>query len=194
MRFEGLVEHKRIITSFLARSQFRNWRAKQLFVISYVRRLKKIKVEMTATLKEQVNHFSGETQGLEPSTKKSMSFKIQTQQTTGEKEKLTMILVTVSADNPYITAYTQVGFKYIIGDIGRVRQQTIVTGDTFLKVKASMQTLVFIEGLVQKSNESEPEHSIVYVNEVVPNARVPIYNNLTIAGLSLEGKSQFYQP
>ena len=25
-------------------------------------------------------------------------------------------------------------------------------------------------GLVQKSNESEPEHSIVYVNEVVPNA------------------------
>ena len=46
-------------------------------------------------------------------------------------------------------------------------------------------------GLIQKSNESEPEHSIVYVNEVVPNALVLIYNNLTTAGLSLKASRNF---
>tara|TARA_B100001939_G_scaffold347918_1_gene371331 strand:+ start:4 stop:3930 length:3927 start_codon:yes stop_codon:yes gene_type:complete len=159
-------------------------------VIPYVRGSKKIKVRMTATVKEQVNHFSGETQGWNHPEKIDV---IQDSDTTNNwREGETYDdLVTVSSDNPYITAYTQVGFRYEIGDIGRVEQQTILTGDTEFESQSQYADLSLYRGLVQKSNESEPEHSIVYVNEVVPNARVPVYNNLTIAGLSLKASRNF---
>ncbi len=160
-------------------------------VRSYASGSKVIKVEMTATVKEQVNHFSGETKGWNhPQTPIPV---VQDSDTTDNWNEGDVYddLVNVSSDNPYITSYVQVGFRYVVGDIDRTEAQSIVTGDTFFEEQSQYADLSLYRGLVQKSNESEPEHSIVYVNEVVPNERVPVYNNLTITGLSLKASRNF---
>lgn len=151
---------------------------------------RKIKVQMTATVKEQVNHFSGEAKGW---NHPENILVIQDSDTTDNwREGDTYDdLVTVSSANPYITAYRNVGFRYVIGDIGRTETQTTYDGETFFESQSQYADLSLYRGLVQKSNESEPEHSIVYVNEVVPNAQVPTYNNLSIAGLSLKASRNF---
>ena len=152
---------------------------------------KSVKVQMTATVKEQPGHFSGEAQGWNhPSTPIPV---VQDSDTTDNWEKNDTYedLVTVSSTNPYVTAYSQVGFKYVIGDIGRTEAQVITTGDTEFESQSQYADLSLYRSLVQKSNESEPEHNIVYVNEVMPNERVPLYNNLTLAGLSLKASRNF---
>ena len=151
---------------------------------------KKIKVRMTATVKEQANHFSGETKGWNHPERIEV---IQDNDTTSNWDEGDTYsdLVTVSSSNPYLTSYAKVGFKYVIGDVDRTEAQTTLDGDTFFESQSQYADLSLYRGLVQKSNESEPEHSIVYVNEVVPNRDVPSYNNLTIAGLSLKASRNF---
>jgi hypothetical protein len=152
---------------------------------------RKIKVQMTATVKEQVNHFSGETKGWnhpqEPITV------VQDSDTTenwrrGDEYSDT---VTISSNNPYITSYEKTGFKFIIGDLGETEPQGELTGETFFEQQSQYADISFYRSLVQKSNDSEPEHSIVYINEIVPNADVPGYSNMTIAGLSLKASRNF---
>ena len=152
---------------------------------------KSVKVEMTATVKELVNHFSGETKGWNhPSSPIPVD---QGSDTTDNWEKSDTYedLVTVSATNPFITTYEKVGFRYVIGDIGRTEAQVVRTGETEFESQSQYADISFYRSLVQKSNESEPEHSIVYVNEVMPNKNVPLYNNLTLAGLSLKASRNF---
>ncbi len=146
---------------------------------------------MTATVKEQVNHFSGETKGWNhPQEPISV---VQDSDTTdnwrrGDEYDDT---VTISSDNPYITAYEKTGFRFMIGDLGETEPQGELTGETFFESQSQYADISFYRSLVQKSNESEPEHSIVYVNEIVPNADVPGYNDMTIAGLSLKASRNF---
>ena len=156
---------------------------------------KAIEIEMTSSVKEQVNHFSGETQGWNHPNK----IDVVGNGTTGiwELEEPFDDLVSVSSSNPYITAYSEVGFRYVIGNIEKVDPQAIPTGDTEFESQSQYADLSLYRGLVQKSNESEAEHNIVYVNEILPNvdaggeSKAPQYNNLTIAGLSLKASRNF---
>jgi hypothetical protein len=152
---------------------------------------RKIQVQMTATVMELVNHFSGETKGWRhPET--ILVDQDPTYTTSNWNEGDTYDdLVTVSANNPFITSFVQVGFRYVIGDINRTDAQTTVTGETEFESQSQYADLSLYRDLVQKSNESEPEHNIVYVNEIVPNKIVPTYNNMTIAGLSLKASRNF---
>ena len=151
---------------------------------------RKIKVQMTATVKEQVNHFSGETKGWNHPTKIEV---IQDSDTTSNWNKGDTYsdLVTISSSNPYITAFEKTGFKYVIGDIGKVETTTIVSGEEIYETQSQYADISLYRGLVQKSNESEPEHTIVYVNEIVPNKETPQYNHTTLAGLSLKASRNF---
>lgn len=152
---------------------------------------KSIKVQMTATVKEQPGHFSGESQGWNHPSTPIPVFQDSDTTDNWEKNDTYEDLVTVSATNPYVTAYSQVGFRYVIGDIGRTEAQVVRTGDTEFESQSQYADLSLYRSLVQKSNESEPEHSIVYVNEVMPNERVPLYGSLTLAGLSLKASRNF---
>jgi hypothetical protein len=49
----------------------------------------------------------------------------------------------------------------------------------------------FYNSLLSKSNESGPEHEIVYVNEMVSNPIAPEYSKLTTAGLALKASRNF---
>jgi len=95
------------------------------------------------------------------------------------------------ANNAFYWTYNQVGFQYRVADLVTVPGTSELTGDTEFENHSQYADLSFYRGLVQKSNESEPEHSIVYVNEVLPNSKVPEYNGLTIAGLSLKASRNF---
>ena len=149
---------------------------------------KTIRLKMTATVKEQVNHFSGETKGWDHPRISVLSSGTTNDWNKGETYE---DLVTPSSSNPYITAYRNVGFKYVIGDINEVEEMGVLGGDTEFESQSQYADLSLYRSLVQKSNESEPEHNIVYVNEVMPNEIVPTYNNMTIAGLSLKASRNF---
>ena len=101
-------------------------------------------------------------------------------------------LVSVSANNnPFYTAYDQVGFRYKINDVRTAPKQVRLSGETIFEHQSQYADLSHYRSLVQKSNESEPEHSIVYVNEILPNKTVPEYGGLTLAGLSLKAGRNF---
>ena len=152
---------------------------------------KAIEVEMTSSVKEQANHFSGETQGWNHPNPNQLV--VIENGTTGvwEQGETYDDLVSVSASNPYITAYSEVGFRYVIGNVDEVDTEAIPTGDTEFESQSQYADLSLYRDLVQKSNQSEPEHSIVYVNEILLNEETPQYNNLTIAGLSLKASRNF---
>ena len=152
---------------------------------------KAIEVEMTSSVKQQVNHFSGETQGWNHPNPNQLVVKESGTTGVWEQGETYNDLVSVSASNPYITAYSEVGFRYVIGDVNEVDADAIPTGDTEFESQSQYADLSLYRSLVQKSNESEPEHSIVYVNEVLLNEKTPEYSHLTIAGLSLKASRNF---
>ncbi|MAZ73806.1 MAG: hypothetical protein CMC70_11750 [Flavobacteriaceae bacterium] len=151
---------------------------------------RKIKVQMTATVRTLTDHFSGETQGWNHPETITVDQGSDTTSNWNEGDTYDD-LVSVSSDNPFITSFLQVGFRYSIGNVKRTEAQSTTSGGTEFESQSQYADLSLYRGLVQKSNESEPEHNIVYVNEIVPNEIVPLYNNLTIAGLSLKASRNF---
>ena len=150
---------------------------------------KTIKIQLTATVKFQPFHFSGKFKGWNHPEKIEVIQDSGTTSNWAEGETFDD-LVTITADNPYITSFSQTGFRYVVANIQRA-QQIVTIGETEFETQSQYADLSFYRGLIQKSNESEPEHNIVYVNEIVPNAKMPEYNNLTLAGLSLKAGRNF---
>ena len=70
-------------------------------------------------------------------------------------------------------------------------QPPIVTGARLFENNSQLNDVSFYNSLLAKSNESGPEHEIVYVNEMVSNAITPQYTKLTLAGLALKASRNF---
>jgi hypothetical protein len=51
----------------------------------------------------------------------------------------------------------------------------------------------FVYSEISSSADSGPEHSIVYVNEIVPNSTAPQYDNLALAGINIRSSAEFQQ-
>ena len=96
-----------------------------------------------------------------------------------------------AANNAFYWTYGSVGFQYRIADLVTIPGTSELSGEVEFESHSQYADLSFYRDLVQKSNQSEPEHSIVYVNEVLPNNKIPEYNGLTIAGLSLKASRNF---
>jgi hypothetical protein len=96
-----------------------------------------------------------------------------------------------AGNNPFYWTYDRVGFKYKINDLREAPQVVNLSGETEFESQSQYADISFYRGLVQKSNESEPEHNIVYVNEILPNNGTPEYGGLTLAGLSLKASRNF---
>ena len=105
-------------------------------------------------------------------------------------------LVTVSDDNVFAEAYRekgqQIGSRYSVQAISTniivQRQDAYERG---FEQQSQYAELSFYTGLVNKSCDSEPEHRIVYVNEIVNNETEPQYHKLTTAGLVLRSSRSF---
>jgi len=53
------------------------------------------------------------------------------------------------------------------------------------------ETFVYTE--ISSTADSGPEHSIVYVNEIVPNSTAPLYDNLAMVGVNIRSSVAFQQ-
>jgi len=151
---------------------------------------KTIKLKFTATVVEKKDHWSGENRHWNNPDQIQV---VEDSGTTTDWSKGDNFsdLVDVSANNPYYTVYDKVGVKYRVNGIKEMPKQIRLTGETIFEKQSQYADISFYRGLVQKSNESEPEHSIAYVNEVMPNEEIPVYKNLTLAGLALKARRNF---
>lgn len=88
--------------------------------------------------------------------------------------------------------YTQyVGITYIIEARATSTAATGQTNaDRYFEGQSQYADVSFYS-TVDKSNDSNPEHVITYVNESLANEEIPTYNKLTTAGLALKASRRF---
>jgi hypothetical protein len=70
-------------------------------------------------------------------------------------------------------------------------QSPLITFARAFESNSQINDISFYNSLLTKSNESAPEHEIVYVNEMVSNPTAPQYTKLTLAGLALKASRNF---
>jgi hypothetical protein len=151
---------------------------------------KSIKLKLTATVRSTPNSEFGRDRGWNHPEKIEVK---EDSDTTSNWNKGDCFddVVSIDINNPYYTVYDKVGFQYVVNNVKEIPRQVKVTGETIFEKQSQYADLSFYRGLVQKSNESEPEHTIAYVNEIMPNEEIPVYENLTIAGLALKASRNF---
>lgn len=100
--------------------------------------------------------------------------------------------VTVSSENKYFrTPGTQVGANFVIEARGVTITQTYTYPGRTFEFQSQYADISLYGNLVEKSNANNPEHTVVYVNEITSNPTTPEYTNMTIAGLSLKASRNF---
>ena len=67
----------------------------------------------------------------------------------------------------------------------------VFTAPRIFEDNSQLTDISFYNSLLSKSNESAPEHEIVYINESVSNEEQPSYKDLTISGLVLKASRNF---
>ena len=98
----------------------------------------------------------------------------------------------VSADNPFKTGYSHVGATYKITDVSyESTVPPVIEAELFFAEQTQISDISFYRDFVDKSNNTKPEHEIVYINEAQINDSKAEMSNLTIAGLSLKASRNF---
>ena len=153
---------------------------------------KKIRMRLTVqVISLPANHFTGLTKRWELSAPIEVIDDGYTTDNWDRKDKFEHTETIAASSNPFYWTYDKVGFEYEISDLATVPGTVELQGKEEFESDSQYADLSFYRGLVTKSNESEPDHKIVYVNEVLPNNKVPEYNGLTICGLSLKASRNF---
>ena len=99
----------------------------------------------------------------------------------------------VSAGNHFKNSEVSapVGVRLSITALTTSVQPPLVTSARLFEQNSQLNDVSFYNSLLAKSNESGPEHEIVYVNEMVSNPITPQYTKLTLAGLALKASRNF---
>ena len=86
----------------------------------------------------------------------------------------------------------KVSKEYEITSLGRaVAQEVVTSGDRLFEEQTQYADVTFYDGLIEKSNASQPEHEIVYANEIATNQKTPKYASLVTAGLVVKADRNF---
>ena len=99
--------------------------------------------------------------------------------------------VVVSASNPFRTPGSTIGILLKVLSLTTVQLPPGFSGDRVFEENSQINDISLYGDLLNKSNDSSPEHEITYVNESVANDNVPGYDNLTLCGLSLKSSRNF---
>ena len=99
----------------------------------------------------------------------------------------------VSPGNPFKNAAVSapVGVSLSVLALATSVQPPLLTSARTFENNSQINDISFYNSLLTKSNESAPEHEIVYVNEMVSNDTPPQYTKLTLAGLALKASRNF---
>ena len=151
-------------------------------------------VTVAATVVERpaasLQDFPGQTKAYDDN---SISYTVIDADTTGTwaKGEQTNFEVTVSANNPFRKAGTIVGVQLWALGLKTVNIPAEITAERFFEENSQVADISIYNSLLSKSNESGPEHEIVYVNESITNPSTPNYNKMTLAGLTLKASRNF---
>jgi hypothetical protein len=153
---------------------------------------KSIRIEYKSEVKYlPADHWSGEAKSWT-----AASFKVlQGNSTTSDwdvNDKFAAKLA-IASNNPFKTVYDSAGFRFKITQLETIAASNEIDAEVVFEGQSQFNDISFYRSLVQKSNESEPEHEIVYVNEILPNDQAPAFDDLTMAGLSLKASRNFTQ-
>ena len=83
------------------------------------------------------------------------------------------------------------GVQLVVLALGTLIDPQLNTTPRLFESNSQVNDVSFYNSLLSKSNESGPEHEIVYVNEMVSNPSAPQYSKLTTAGLALKASRNF---
>ena len=101
---------------------------------------------------------------------------------------------TISDSNPFKTVYDKTGIQYQISTRKKVTADDRATSLAKFATDTQISDISFYRQLVDKSNGSQPESEIVYINEVQGyEINPPSFKNLTLAGLSIKAGRSFTQ-
>ena len=96
-----------------------------------------------------------------------------------------------SAGNPFYKQGVRVGVQLRVLSLKSAVVPPGFTADRLFEENSQVADLSLYNLLLTKSNETTPEHEIVYVNEMIANEVTPQYTNLTLAGLALKASRNF---
>jgi|14_taG_2_1085336.scaffolds.fasta_scaffold00790_6 hypothetical protein len=97
----------------------------------------------------------------------------------------------VSPNNPFRPAGSTIGLLLRVLNLTTAQVPPGFTGERIFEENSQINDISLYGDLLNKSNDSSPEHEITYVNESVANDNVPGYDNLTLCGLSLRSSRNF---
>jgi len=97
----------------------------------------------------------------------------------------------VSSGNPFRPVGSTVGVLLRVLSLTTVQVPPGFTGDRIFEENSQINDLSLYGDLLNKSNDSSPEHEITYVNESVRNETVPNYSDMTLCGLALKSSRNF---
>ena len=97
-----------------------------------------------------------------------------------------------NADNDFWrTVQGALGYVIRIDDVATVHTPSITTAGREFESQSQYADLSFYGNLVKKSNDSSPEHTVVYVNEMLSNENLPKYDKTTTSVLALKASRNF---
>ena len=99
--------------------------------------------------------------------------------------------ITESGSGGGWTNYSTLGAKFKVMGIRSTTTGGVYAANREFENLTQISDISFYGNLIEKSNQNEPEHSVVYVNETVSNATPPTYKNMATAGLALKASRRF---
>ena len=110
---------------------------------------------------------------------------------TWTKGELIDLTTTVSSNNPFRKSGSNIGVRLRTLGLQTVDIPPTRSAERFFEYNSGVADLSLYNSLLTKSNESAPEHEVVYVNESVANTLPPQYNQMSLAGLVLKASRNF---
>jgi hypothetical protein len=160
--------------------------------VNYTSGDRKIRLTLSSTVYSDPNHWSGITKlWATPTITPSRDSNTSTNWNAGD---LFSRNYAVSASNPFAQQYvsTGVGIQFIVQAISNLElAPSVFTAAREFETQSQYADVSFYGNLVEKSNASQPEHRIAYVNEIVSNETAPSYDRMTICGLVLKASRNF---
>jgi len=149
-----------------------------------------ITVDGTVGIRSQDNliYFPGQTKAWD-----YLHFTVDQENSAGDWSpgEWTNIEVAVSSANPFYQRSARVGARLQALDVVNVTTTSLGSFERAFEEGTQVADLSFYGSLLSKSNESAPEHEVVYVSESVANETLPLYEKLSLAGLTLKASRTF---
>ncbi len=159
---------------------------------------KTIVAELTSQVVESDNNFTGFNRRIW--TSPTVKVVVRGTSNTWEVDEEFTHTQNITLTNPFRSSYSVAGAVYRINNLDTTAPKVGLSGKAIFAQQTQYSDISHYREFVEKSNANEPEHQIVYVNEIQENdlgpkgdSPSPRFNNLTLAGLSLKAGRNFTQ-